>query len=238
ITDDIIQYFKDANSPEFASLLKDIHYEQIEEVEDHFLIGPTSSWILQIKVNPKVCKTLDYLMHYEKDRILKVLKDNNSTLNDSITRWTFKEDKAMLITPKRELLCDLLIIRSLLIRIATGKDTIQEKNDEYIIIKKQSDKLLASFSLDFKIDFEDLWKWFHFYKEHFDSYKERRKYVYNLFNPIIGALVKTKDISREEIPLTGWDRVDRVLSKTNEQLGLAQNEEDFQQIGLLCREIR
>lgn len=237
ITDDIIQYFKDANSPEFASLLKDIHYEQIEEVEDHFLIGPTSSWILQIKVNPKVCKTLDYLMHYEKDRILKVLKDNNSTLNDSITRWTFKEDKAMLITPKRELLCDLLIIRSLLIRIATGKDTIQEKNDEYIIIKKQSDKLLASFSLDFKIDFEDLWKWFHFYKEHFDSYKERRKYVYNLFNPIIGALVKTKDISREEIPLTGWDRVDRVLSKTNEQLGLAQNEEDFQQIGLLCREI-
>ncbi|MCB0495542.1 MAG: hypothetical protein KDC79_05370 [Cyclobacteriaceae bacterium] len=237
ISENIINYLRDANNADLAMLLSGIKYEQIEEFEDHFLVGPTSKCILKISANPKVCKTIDYLLHYERDRLLTVIKENDKTINESINSLSFEDDNGQSISPKKELLCDLLILKSLLIRIGTGLNTIQEKNDEYIILKKQTDKLITSFEIDFKLDFEDLWEWYHYYKEHYGSYKERRKYITDLFKQVLKSIVDTKEISRDEIPLTGWDRVDRVLGKTNKQLGLANNEEDFQQIGLLCREI-
>ena len=36
---------------------------------------------------------------------------------------------------------------------------------------------------------------------------------------------------------TGWDRVDRVVTQLRKRLALARTEEDFQGIGLLCREV-
>jgi hypothetical protein len=36
---------------------------------------------------------------------------------------------------------------------------------------------------------------------------------------------------------TGWDRVDRTLETANKQLSESRHEEDYQTIGLLCREI-
>lgn len=39
----------------------------------------------------------------------------------------------------------------------------------------------------------------------------------------------------ERLP-SGWDRVDRALQKARSQLALSREEEDFQNVGLLCRE--
>ena len=36
---------------------------------------------------------------------------------------------------------------------------------------------------------------------------------------------------------TGWERVDRALTKARSALSNARNEEDFQSVGLLCREL-
>lgn len=234
---EILQFFYDSNNAEIAALLEDIQYDIIEEVEEHWLIGKNSTWKLIIKSNTKVCNTIDYLSQYEKDRILKAFVLNDKTINQQIENLIFDYDESISISPKLELLCELLLIKSLLIRIATGINTIQDKNDEYVISVKQASSLLKSFNINFILEFDDLWKWYHFYKDKYKTYKERRHYVNELFKPIIESIITKKDVSRNEIPLTGWDRVDRVLSKTNELLNLAKNEEDFQQIGLLCREV-
>lgn len=50
----------------------------------------------------------------------------------------------------------------------------------------------------------------------------------------------TEDIIAARVPVklpASWDRVQRALEKAKSQLSAAQNEEDFQSVGLLCREV-
>jgi hypothetical protein len=41
----------------------------------------------------------------------------------------------------------------------------------------------------------------------------------------------------EEMQPTGWQRVDRAVGEARDRLASARNEEQFQAVGLLCREI-
>jgi hypothetical protein len=234
---DILLFFHDTDSDEVAFLFSDTEYEVFEEIEDNWLTGTTSTWKLKIKANPLVCKTIEFLPNFDKERILKAFKTIDKSINQNTNSIIFIEDSDVNIAPKLDLLCNLIKLKSLLIRIATGLDRIQDMNDEYFLTKRQSERLISSFDIDFKLEFNDLWIWYHFYKEKYGSYHERRNYVNELFNPIIKTLVTKREISRDEIPLTGWERVDRVLSKARGLLDLGKNEEDFQQIGLYCREV-
>jgi hypothetical protein len=58
-----------------------------------------------------------------------------------------------------------------------------------------------------------------------------------MFAPAISALSKRSTLPMPEREPTGWERVDRALSKARAQFDVASAEEDFQAIGLLCREV-
>ena len=57
-----------------------------------------------------------------------------------------------------------------------------------------------------------------------------------MFGSAIEAISKRSSLAAIKREPTGWERVDRALSKARSQLQLAANEEDFQGVGLLCRE--
>lgn len=58
-----------------------------------------------------------------------------------------------------------------------------------------------------------------------------------LFGPAIEAVAKRSSLLSEPREVTGWERVDRALTKARTRLESGSAEEDFQAIGLLCREV-
>jgi hypothetical protein len=136
-----------------------------------------------------------------------------------------------------ELLAELIIHREMMISVATGCASIQDVNDYYIA---REVRLRESLPDDIKYEnpHDDLWAWYHHWKDRFVTWAERRQYVRQLFAPAVQAIAKRSALlPKPEREATGWERVDRALSKANAQLRLACVEEDFQSIGLLCREV-
>lgn len=236
IKKEIIQFFIDANKPALSILLSNIEYELIEE-DIESIFGIDTSFKLKIKAHPKICRAFDYLPKYSKDKIIEKIKEFDKSIDNYIDDFVYEKDEDKEISKKNELLFNLLILSSVLTRVSTGKMLIQDINDDYIVLKKHTDNLLKAFSIDFEIGFDDLWEWYHFYKPNYGTYKERRQYINDKFQTIIKSIVNFSPESREDVPITGWDRVDRVLAKTYDYLSLSKKEEDYQQIGLLCREV-
>lgn len=134
------------------------------------------------------------------------------------------------------LLADLLIHREMMIDVSTGGQRIQEVNDYY---RAREVRIRERMPADVQYDnpHEDLWAWYGHWSERLGGYKDRRIYVRQLFSPAIETLAKRSSVPLPERVASGWERVDRALSKAKAQYGLASAEEDFQGIGLLCREV-
>ena len=134
------------------------------------------------------------------------------------------------------LLADLLIHREMMIDVSTGGPRIQEVNDYY---RAREVRIREQMPAHVRYDnpHEDLWAWYRHWDQELPQWKDRRLYVRQLFGPAIETLAKRSSVPLPEREASGWERVDRALSKARAQLGLASAEEDFQQIGLLCREV-
>lgn len=134
------------------------------------------------------------------------------------------------------LIANLLIHREMMINVSTGGSRIQEVNDYY---RAREVRIRGSMPNDvpYENPHEDLWSWYHQWSNQLPQYKDRRIYVRRLFNAAIEILAKRSSVHLPEREASGWERVDRTLSKARAQYGLGSAEEDFQQIGLLCREV-
>ncbi|WP_105435888.1 hypothetical protein [Neorhizobium tomejilense] len=135
------------------------------------------------------------------------------------------------------LLPELVIHQEMMIKVATGEASIQDVNDYYIARQVRVASFCGSSGIQYDNGHSDLWAWFHHYKEHFGTYAERRKYVRDLFKSAIGAAASKTLPSVPTREPTGWERVDRALAKARLQIGTSSDEEDYQAIGLLCREV-
>jgi len=131
----------------------------------------------------------------------------------------------------------LILNRELMIKVATGEGRIDEVDDYYRARHLRAKEVAASIGLRYENSHDDLWDWYHYYKEHLPTYQERRAYVRGLFAPTIDAASKMHAKLPPAREPTGWRRVDRALAKARGRMVAAANEEDFQEVGLLCREV-
>lgn len=70
------------------------------------------------------------------------------------------------------------------------------------------------------------------------QYKNRRAFINAMYDTLTEQISRQLQIgSRLFDEPIGWDRVDRVLEKLGQNLELAASEEDYQSLGLLCREL-
>ena len=145
-------------------------------------------------------------------------------------------DRAARASGAASLLAELLIQRELMISVATGGHRIQEVNDYF---RAREVRICQNLPDDVGYDnpHKDLWDWYHFWSAHLPQYKDRRHYVRELFGPAIDAISMRSTLPTVQREDTGWERVDRGLSKARAQLDRASAEEDFQAIGLVCREV-
>ena len=88
--------------------------------------------------------------------------------------------------------------------------------------------------------YSDLWLWYAKWSSgDLPTYRSRRMYITELFNPLVEQIREgssTPAIKMFEEP-TGWAKVDRQLGEVRERLANSSNEEQFQAVGLICREV-
>jgi len=138
----------------------------------------------------------------------------------------------------KELIKDVELQKGLMISVATGGPRIQQVNEAYKDRRLQIMSVLQEMGIQDPNPFGDLWNWYGKWSDgSLPTYQSRRKYITELFQALIDNLMLlTQRKSIERVEPTGWVRVDRNVEKIIHLLESAANEEDFQAVGLLCRE--
>jgi hypothetical protein len=117
---------------------------------------------------------------------------------------------------------------ALMIAVATGGPRIQEVNGQYVQRR----------GLDDPNPHGDLWAWYGRWSGgDMPNWAARRVYVSGLYQALVDQIraagAGAPRIFQEP---TGWERVDRAVYEIRRRLEQAENEEQFQAVGLLCRE--
>ncbi len=127
----------------------------------------------------------------------------------------------------------------LMIAVATGGPRIQARNNEYKERRELIQHKLKPLGKRDPNPFEDLWAWYGRWSSgDLPSYQSRREYVRKLYRPLLEDLAGAPGPSSADpgSEPTGWERVDRTVDKIITSLAQASGEEEFQALGLLCRE--
>jgi hypothetical protein len=139
-----------------------------------------------------------------------------------------------------ELIREIEEQRALMILVATGKETIQSTNDDYRKRRQLICEGLRERGIEDPNPYSDLWRWYEKWKSgDLPSYQSRRRYISDLYDPLIDRLYRRKLSVGSELyeEPTGWAKVDRQIDNAKEKLETAKDEEDYQTVGLLCREV-
>jgi hypothetical protein len=130
--------------------------------------------------------------------------------------------------------------KSLMVAVSTGGPSIKSVNQEYKQRHQEILRDLGDLGLKYPVVYDDLWKWYgHWSAGSLPTYVSRKAFLSSLFDPLVESIKKKIDATGAayvQAPITGWPRVDRTTAKTGDALANAKNEEDFQTVGLLCRE--
>ena len=130
--------------------------------------------------------------------------------------------------------------KNMMIDVATGVLRIQEVNEEYKKVRTLIMSKLKMMRLQDPNIFSDLWSWHKRWSDgSLPTYVSRRSYISDLYQPLIDELefLLHKAKTQQIVETTGWIKVDRVIEKIALALTNAYNEEDYQAVGLLCREV-
>ena len=156
---------------------------------------------------------------------------------------TFKLDPDSLMDQQddtEELLQQADRLRSIMIEVSTGGPLIKTLSVEFKTVYWQLAQRLEDRGIRNPVPYSDLWDWHRKWSSgDLPTYRSRREYVNGLFEALAERLrVSSSARGAEVFPEpTGWPRIDRTLDEARTQLASASTEEQFQTVGLLCREV-
>ena len=137
-----------------------------------------------------------------------------------------------------ELLRQLEFLRNTMVSVATGGPRINDVNSQYQKEYSKVDRELRRREIPNPIPYTDLWEWYGRWSNgDLPSYQSRRNFLAEIFTPLLEQIRAgvTGNLG-EPLEPTGWPRVDRTVGEMRSMLAAAKTEEQFQAIGLLCRE--
>jgi len=131
-------------------------------------------------------------------------------------------------------------LRNIKIAVSTGGPRINEVNADYKEHYSQLSEQLEERGIQNIIPYRDLWDWYGRWRSgDLPSYQSRREYISGLFEPLVKRLRDGPSTRGAEVfpEPTGWPRIDRTLGNARAHLESASTEEQYQTVGLLCREV-
>jgi hypothetical protein len=138
-----------------------------------------------------------------------------------------------------ELIVEIEAQRSLMVAVATGGPRIQEVNQQYLERRDSISADLRRRGLEDPNPHGDLWAWYGRWSSgDMPSWASRRGHLSEMYQPLIDQIRTGPSSTGAELfeEPTGWPRVDRGIYELRRRLEQAQTEEQFQAVGLLCRE--
>lgn len=141
---------------------------------------------------------------------------------------------------REQLRKDLESLKDIMISVATGGDRIQNADTRYKSLHNSISTRCKQLNIKYDNNFASLWEWYGRWSNGLQHYQERRVFIKDLLAPTFGALEgDTADLSIATpiVELSDWERINRTVIKIKQSSSVARNEEDFQQVGLLCRDI-
>ncbi|HYL84422.1 MAG TPA: hypothetical protein VE263_09315 [Candidatus Angelobacter sp.] len=139
-----------------------------------------------------------------------------------------------------ELIAEVENQRNLMIAVATGGPRIQDVNEQYIERRARIAAELRRRNIDDPNPHGDLWAWYGRWSAgDMPGWASRRVHVSRMYQPMIDRIRAGPSGTRAELfeEPTGWPRVDRGIYEVRRRLEQAETEEQFQAVGLLCREV-
>jgi len=249
ILEQAIQYLDDGNETKAATILRNCKYNNCQIVDNRMegnlkldgllldLSCARSSY--QILSNPShsITKSIRraIIAVLPSDKYLEDLRVRASTTKKS----TIRHSQSGLTARERKSLYEKIVNqKSIMISVATGGPLIKKVSPDYEARRLEIRGSLQRIGIEDPNPFPDLWTWYGKWSDgSLPTYASRRQYITALYQPLLDALEQSSET--EEIHVvepTGWARVDRNMEKIVKALESSQNEEDFQLIGLLCRE--
>jgi hypothetical protein len=133
-----------------------------------------------------------------------------------------------------QLLAALDQLRNTMVAVATGRTMIMDANDQFQRTYATVAATLGQRRIENPLPYGDLWDWYGRWRSgDMPTYQSRRDYVSEIFTPLINRIRTGR---QEDFSPTGWTRVDRAVGELRDRLADARTEEQFQAVGLLCRE--
>jgi hypothetical protein len=189
------------------------------------------------------CDRLRALPKEEKDQILSALREiHPPRAHDiEITKVDFRVDPSEpSATPSSsDLIKEIEEQRNLMVSVATGGPRIESVNQDYQERRTRIGTWLQNEGLKDPNPFGDLWGWYAKWSSGgLPTYQSRRKFISDLYAPLIERLNRGNQGRGAEIfeEPTGWTKVDRAIGEVRTRVEGASTEEQFQAVGLLCRE--
>ena len=130
-------------------------------------------------------------------------------------------------------------LRNTLISVSTGGPAVNDVNAEYKENYLQLAEVLNDRGLQSPVPYSDLWDWHGKWTSgDLPTYRSRREYIRGLFEPVEKELRESFPTQGADVfpDPTGWPLVDRKLGEARKQLESSSTEEQFQAVGLFCRE--
>lgn len=169
--------------------------------------------------------------HFENENISNI---RIVPIAESKLEW----DNIAGLNTKENLLKDIEFLKNTMISVSTGGQRIQEINDEYKKKFLLVNKTLQKLNLQNPNLFNDLWGWYGKWSSEFPTYQERRTFIRELYTSLQQILEENEEpeLIAVTVDLTGWERIERSLAQITIKHKEAVSEEQFQIVGLLCRE--
>lgn len=148
-------------------------------------------------------------------------------------------DRVADIFSKDQLIVEVNYLKDTMISVSTGGQRIQDVNDEYQKRFSLVDKALKRIAFENPNKFGDLWTWYARWSSgEMPQYKDRRAFIAEMYGNLLKALQETEqpELLNISVNLIGWERIDRTVKEIKVRLKQAATEEQFQTVGLLCRE--
>lgn len=134
----------------------------------------------------------------------------------------------------KELLHALDELRNTMVAVATGGPRINDVNDQFQRTYALVASELVCRGIDNPLPYGNLWDWYGRWSSgDLPTYQSRRVFLGEMFNPLINC-IRTGRV--EDFEPTGWARVDRTVGELRDRFASSTSEEQFQAVGLLCRE--
>lgn len=232
--DDAVRFLESLHRFDLAKLIEYCRFE-VRKVHDYVWGGESDKFV--VTAPAPVADALDALAPYDKKRIGEALASAHPNGWEVFDPSGFVVETSGKLVGPPALLGELLVQRQVMIDVATGGKTIQDVEDYYVARGARIADFAKGLSLPYENPHASLWDWFHHWKASMPTYAERREYIRNLFKPSLDFVAARTPKAPPAREPTGWQRVDRTLSRARETIEVATTEEDFQGVGLLCREV-